>query len=133
MWRYYSKQLSKILLFHLQIMIEFAYILVQAVIYGVLVYAMIGFEWTVTKFFWNLFFTLFTFLYFTFFGMMTVAITPNQTIAVVVSSFFYVMWNLFSGYFLPRVVSMCEPYPITYKLSNVTRTAKSIFEIAVRN
>ncbi|KAE8056426.1 hypothetical protein FH972_013201 [Carpinus fangiana] len=86
-----------------QLMIELAYNLVQAVIYGGLVYAMIGFEWTVTKFFWNLFFTFFTFLYFTFFGMMTVAITPNQTIAVVVSSFFYALWNLFSGYFLPRV------------------------------
>lgn len=114
-------------------MIELAYIIVQAVIYGGLVYAMIGFEWTVTKFFWNLFFTFLTFLYFTFFGMMTVAITPNQTIAVVIAAFFYAVWNLFSGYFLPRLVSMCEPYPIIYKLSNVIRTDKRMFGIALIN
>ncbi|GLT60903.1 hypothetical protein SLA2020_336430 [Shorea laevis] len=56
------------------LVIEFAYILVQAVIYGGMVYAVIGYERTVTKFLWNLFFT-----FFTFFGMMTMAITPNKT------------------------------------------------------
>ncbi|XP_062165227.1 pleiotropic drug resistance protein 1-like [Alnus glutinosa] len=86
-----------------QLTIEVAYILIQAVIYGGMIYAMIGYEWTVTKFFWNLFFTFFTFLYFTFFGMMTVAITPNQNIAAVVASSFYGIWNLFSGYVLPRM------------------------------
>ncbi|XP_062165228.1 pleiotropic drug resistance protein 1-like isoform X1 [Alnus glutinosa] len=86
-----------------QLMVELTYVLVQAIIYGGMIYAMIGFEWTVTKFFCNLFFTYFTFLYFTFFGMMTVAITPNQNIAAVVASSFYSMWNLFSGFFLPRM------------------------------
>ncbi|GLT60907.1 hypothetical protein SLA2020_336470 [Shorea laevis] len=77
-----------------QLVIEFAYILVQAIIYGGMVYSMIGYERTVTKFLWNLFFTFFTFLYFTFFGMMTMAITPNQNIAAVVAACFYGMWNL---------------------------------------
>ncbi|XP_022755319.1 ABC transporter G family member 39-like isoform X2 [Durio zibethinus] len=85
-----------------QVVIELPYILIQTVIYGVIVYAMIGFEWTPTKFFWYLFFMYFTFLYFTFYGMMTVAVTPNHNIAAIVSSAFYALWNLFSGFIVPR-------------------------------
>ncbi|KAM4100328.1 hypothetical protein ACB094_05G059900 [Castanea mollissima] len=43
----------------------------------VLLYVLIGFEWTAAKFFWYLFFTYFSLLYFTFYGMMIVAVTPN--------------------------------------------------------
>ncbi|KAG5540636.1 hypothetical protein RHGRI_020757 [Rhododendron griersonianum] len=35
-----------------QVVIELPYIFVQSVIYGVIVYSMIGFEWTAAKFFW---------------------------------------------------------------------------------
>ncbi|PKI62060.1 hypothetical protein CRG98_017433 [Punica granatum] len=85
-----------------QVLIEIPYILVQAVTYGVLVYAMMGFEWTVVKFFWFLFFMYFTLLYFTFYGMMAVAVTPNYHIASIVSGAFYGLWNLFSGFIIPR-------------------------------
>ncbi|KAL6344933.1 hypothetical protein AAG906_006696 [Vitis piasezkii] len=61
-------------------------------------------QWTVTKFFWYLFFMYFTFLYFTFYGMMAVAITPNQHISGIVSSAFYGLWNLFSGFIIPHTV-----------------------------
>ncbi|KAF8365228.1 hypothetical protein HHK36_032760 [Tetracentron sinense] len=84
------------------VMIEIPYIFVQALVYGVIVYAMIGFEWTVAKFCWNIFFMYFTLLYFTFYGMMTVAVTPNQNIAAIVSAAFYGLWNLFSGFIIPR-------------------------------
>ncbi|KAB5564919.1 hypothetical protein DKX38_004973 [Salix brachista] len=85
-----------------QILIELPYILTQSLVYGLIVYAMIGFEWTAAKFFWYLFFMFFTLLYFTFYGMMTVAATPNQHIASIVSSAFYSVWNLFSGFIIPR-------------------------------
>ncbi|XP_021277326.1 pleiotropic drug resistance protein 1-like isoform X14 [Herrania umbratica] len=85
-----------------QVVVELPYVLVQTVIYGVIVYAMIGFEWTAAKFFWYLFFMYFTFLYFTFYGMMTVAVTPNHNIAAIVSSAFFALWNLFSGFIIPR-------------------------------
>ncbi|PHT67077.1 Pleiotropic drug resistance protein 1 [Capsicum annuum] len=85
-----------------QAFIELPYVFAQAVTYGVIVYAMIGFEWTVTKFFWNLFFMYFTLLYFTFYGMMTIAVTPNQNVAQIVSTFCSSMWNLFSGFIVPR-------------------------------
>jgi hypothetical protein len=87
-----------------QVIIELPYALVQSIIYGVIVYSMIGFEWTAAKFFWYLFFGYFTLLYFTFYGMMAVGITPNHHIASIVSAAFYLIWNLFSGFIVPRPV-----------------------------
>ncbi|KAK4800075.1 hypothetical protein SAY86_025440 [Trapa natans] len=86
-----------------QVLIEIPYILVQALTYGVIVYAMIGFEWTVAKFFWYIFYMYFTLLYFTFYGIMSVAITPNQDIALITSGAFYALWNLFSGFVVSRM------------------------------
>ncbi|XP_061343431.1 pleiotropic drug resistance protein 1-like isoform X2 [Gastrolobium bilobum] len=85
-----------------QVLIELPYALVQTVVYGIIIYGMIGFEWTVAKFFWYIFFVYFTFLYFTLYGMMSVALTPNQHISFVISSAFYSVWNLFSGFVVPR-------------------------------
>ncbi|KAL6842534.1 hypothetical protein ACP4OV_027378 [Aristida adscensionis] len=85
-----------------QVVIELPYALVQAIIYSLIVYSMIGFEWTAAKFFWYLFFGYFTLLYFTFYGMMAVGLTPNYHIASIVSSAFYAIWNLFSGFIIPR-------------------------------
>ncbi|KAF7843300.1 pleiotropic drug resistance protein 1-like [Senna tora] len=85
-----------------QVLIELPYIFVQAVTYGVIVYAMIGFEWSAEKFFWYLFFMYFTLLYFTFYGMMSVAVTPNHHVASIVAAAFYAIWNLFSGFVVPR-------------------------------
>ncbi|KAF3618071.1 Pleiotropic drug resistance protein 3 [Capsicum annuum] len=88
-----------------QVMIELPYLFIQTIIYGVIVYAMVGFEWTVTKFFWYLFFMYFTLLYFTLYGMMTVAVSPNHSIAAIIASAFYAMWNLFCGVVVPKTVS----------------------------
>ncbi|XP_043711176.1 pleiotropic drug resistance protein 1-like isoform X2 [Telopea speciosissima] len=86
-----------------QVIIELPYIFMQAIIYGVIVYSMIGFHWTVAKFLWYLFFMYFTLLYFTFYGMMAVAMTPNQYIASIVSTGFYSLWNIFAGFIIPRM------------------------------
>ncbi|KAG8051399.1 hypothetical protein GUJ93_ZPchr0001g31074 [Zizania palustris] len=85
-----------------QVVIELPYTLAQATLYGIIVYAMISFEWTAAKFFWYLFFMYFTLLYFTYYGMMAVGITPNYHIASIVSAAFYAIWNLFSGFIIPR-------------------------------
>ncbi|XP_026389740.1 pleiotropic drug resistance protein 1-like [Papaver somniferum] len=85
-----------------QVVIEIPYILLQSLVYGVIVYAMIGFEWTAAKFFWYIFYMFFTLCYFTFYGMMTVAVTPNETIASIIGAAFYGLWNLFSGFIVPR-------------------------------
>ncbi|XP_058751871.1 pleiotropic drug resistance protein 1-like [Vicia villosa] len=85
-----------------QILVEIPYIFAQTVVYGAIVYAMIGFDWTAEKFFWYLFFMFFTLLYFTFYGMMAVAVTPNHHVASIVAAAFYAVWNLFSGFVVAR-------------------------------
>ncbi|XP_059293144.1 pleiotropic drug resistance protein 1 [Lycium ferocissimum] len=85
-----------------QVFIEIPYVFAQAIFYGIIVYAMIGFEWDAGKFFWYMFIMYTTLLYFTFYGMMTVAVTPNQNVASIVAAFFYAIWNLFSGFIVPR-------------------------------
>ncbi|XP_057537389.1 ABC transporter G family member 32 isoform X1 [Amaranthus tricolor] len=84
-----------------QVAIEFPYLLGQTIIYAVIFYAMASFEWTALKFVWYIFFTYFTVLYFTFFGMMTTAITPNHNVASIIAAPFYMLWNLFSGLMIP--------------------------------
>ncbi|XP_051135572.1 pleiotropic drug resistance protein 1-like isoform X2 [Andrographis paniculata] len=85
-----------------QAVIEVPYAFAQAIIYGTIVYAMIGFEWTAGKYFWYIFFMFFTLLYFIFYGMMAVAVTPNPHIANIISYSFYALWNLFSGFLISR-------------------------------
>ncbi|KAG5248716.1 pleiotropic drug resistance protein [Salix suchowensis] len=84
-----------------QVVIEFPYLLAQAVAYSIIVYSMIGFEWTVAKFSWYLFYTISTLFQFTFFGMMAVGVTPNHHMSTIISSAFYAVWNLFSGFMVP--------------------------------
>ncbi|KAG5540657.1 hypothetical protein RHGRI_020777 [Rhododendron griersonianum] len=89
----------------MQVVIELPYILVQTVTYGAIAYTMIGFEWKVAKFFWYLFFMYCTLVYYTYYEMMTVAVTPNLNIASIIASSFYSIWNLFSGFIIPKTVS----------------------------
>ena len=108
----------------MQVVIELPYIFVQTIIYGVIVYAMVGFDWTAAKFFWYLFFMYFTLLYFTFYGMMAVAVTPNHNIAAIVSSAFYLIWNLFSGFIIPKSVSFANALTFSYRMRSELMTQK---------
>ncbi|XP_051131702.1 ABC transporter G family member 31 [Andrographis paniculata] len=83
-------------------LVEIPYILVQTVIYSIITYFMINFERTPGKFFMYAVFMFLTFTYFTFYGMMVVGLTPNQHFAAVVSSAFYSLWNLLSGFLIPK-------------------------------
>jgi ABC-type multidrug transport system ATPase subunit/ABC-type multidrug transport system permease subunit len=85
-----------------QVFTEIPYVLVQAMYYSVIVYAMVNFEWTVAKFFWFFFINFFSFLYFTYYGMMTISITPNHQVAAIFAAAFYSLFNLFSGFFIPK-------------------------------
>ncbi|XP_031487459.1 ABC transporter G family member 42-like [Nymphaea colorata] len=85
-----------------QVIVEIPYALFQALYYTIIVYAMMSFEWTAPKVLWFFFITLFTFLYFTYYGMMTVAMTPNHEVAAIFAAAFYSVFNLFSGFFIPR-------------------------------
>jgi hypothetical protein len=69
---------------------------------------MVAFPWKVEKFFWFVFVSFFSFLYFTYYGMMTVSITPNHQVASIFAAAFYGVFNLFSGFFIPKPVSTSQ-------------------------
>ncbi|KAI0523961.1 hypothetical protein KFK09_003325 [Dendrobium nobile] len=85
-----------------QVVVEQPYLLTQSLLYTIIVFLMIGFEWTAAKVFWYMFFTYSTLSYYTYYGMMTVGLTPNQSIAAIVAAAFYSIWNIFSGFLIPR-------------------------------
>ncbi|GAQ78767.1 pleiotropic drug resistance protein [Klebsormidium nitens] len=82
--------------------IEFPYVIVQSIIYSLITYSLIHFEWTAVKFFWYVLFMFLTLMLFTFYGMMAVAITPNVQLAAVLSSSMYSVWNLFCGFLITQ-------------------------------
>lgn len=85
-----------------QVIAEIPYVFVQTAYYSLIVYALVSFQWTAAKFFWFFFVSFFSFLYFTYYGMMTVSITPNHQVASIFAAAFYAVFNLFSGFFIPR-------------------------------
>ncbi|KAF6148984.1 hypothetical protein GIB67_002984 [Kingdonia uniflora] len=85
-----------------QVVTEIPYVFLQTTYYTLIVYAMVCFEWTLVKFSWFFFVTFFSFLYFTYYGMMTVSLTPNHQIAAIFAAAFYSLFQLFSGFFIPR-------------------------------
>ncbi|KAM0913297.1 hypothetical protein ACQ4PT_012244 [Festuca glaucescens] len=85
-----------------QVAIEFPYMLVQVAIFASIVYPMIGFQMTAGKFFWFVLYMVLSFMYYTLYGMMTVALTPNIEIAAGLSFVIFIFWNLFSGFIIGR-------------------------------
>ncbi|KAJ0890826.1 putative ABC-type xenobiotic transporter [Helianthus annuus] len=85
-----------------QVFVEIPYVLLQTIYYTAIVYTMVSFEWTTAKFFWMFFINFFSFLYFTYYGMMTVSITPNEQVAAIFAAGFYLLFNIFSGFYIPR-------------------------------
>jgi len=89
----------------MQVAVEIMYNTIQTGVYTLILYSMIGYDWTVVKFFWFYYYMLTCFVYFTLYGMMLVALTPNYQIAGICLSFFLSFWNLFSGFLIPRPVN----------------------------
>uniref|UniRef100_A0A0D9YR87 ABC transporter domain-containing protein n=1 Tax=Oryza glumipatula TaxID=40148 RepID=A0A0D9YR87_9ORYZ len=85
-----------------QASVEFIYNIIQGILYTVIIYAMIGYDWKASKFFYFLFFIVSSFNYFTFFGMMLVACTPSALLANILITFALPLWNLFAGFLIFR-------------------------------
>ncbi|WOL16537.1 hypothetical protein Cni_G25324 [Canna indica] len=83
-------------------LVEVPYILAQTVIFGVITFFMVNYERNLAKFVLYLLFLFLTLMYFTFYGMMAVGLTPTQHLAAVISSAFYSLWNLLSGFLIPQ-------------------------------
>ena len=92
-----------------QVAIETIYVLIQTFVYSMLLYSMIGYDWTAEKFLYFYYFIFMCFTYFSMYGMMVVALTPGHQIAAIVMSFFLSFWNLFSGFLIPRPVCDLKP------------------------
>ncbi|KAJ3692072.1 hypothetical protein LUZ60_012422 [Juncus effusus] len=85
-----------------QVVMEIPYVFIQGLYYTAIVYSMMSFQWTAAKFCWFFFVSFFSFLYFTYYGMMAVSLSPNHEIAAIFAATFYSLFNLFSGFFIPR-------------------------------
>lgn len=84
--------------------IETIYVAIRTIIYTLLLYSMVGFEWEASKFFYFYYFMFMCFTYFSMFGMMVAALTPNPQIAAIIMPFFFTSWKLFAGFLIPRLV-----------------------------
>ncbi|KAK8366846.1 hypothetical protein V6Z11_A02G144100 [Gossypium hirsutum] len=85
-----------------QVLVEIPYLLTLAIIYVIITYPMIGYEWSAYKLFWALYSMFCTLLYFNYLGMLLVSLTPNIQVASIVASSAYTMLNLFAGFIIPK-------------------------------
>lgn len=81
-------------------MAELPYLTTQTILYTVIVYFMIGFDITARKFFEFLIIEWLVLNVFTYFGIMSVYLTPILPLASVMGGFFYSLWNLFAGFLI---------------------------------
>lgn len=87
-----------------QVAIEIIYSATQCLVYTLILYSMIGFEWNIGKIFWFYYYVLMCLVYFTAYGMMGVALTPGHQIGAIFMYFFCCFWALFCGFIIPREV-----------------------------
>ncbi|CAI7754317.1 unnamed protein product [Closterium sp. NIES-53] len=83
-------------------LIELPYVLVQTFLYCIITYALVQFEWTAGKFWWYFLFMFITLFCFVMYGLLAISITPNEQLAMLLSSFFVPFWNLLCGFIVPR-------------------------------
>lgn len=91
--------------FFLQVIIEIPYIFVLTIAFTAITYPMIGYYWSAYKVFWYIYSMFCTLLYFNYLGMMLIAITPSFSVAAILQSSFYTIFNLLAGFLIPRPVS----------------------------
>lgn len=65
-------------------------------------YFMIRFQYDAAKYFWYLFFIGLSLTFFSYYGMMSVVVSPNLQIAVVSTSSFYAIWFIFAGFMITK-------------------------------
>ncbi|RZC48744.1 hypothetical protein C5167_017175 [Papaver somniferum] len=85
-----------------QVVVEIPYLFIESVLYVIIAYPMVGYISSPYKIFWSFYAMFCTLLYFNYFGMLLVSITPNIQVAAISSSTFYTMQSLFSGFPIPK-------------------------------
>ncbi|KAI8531783.1 hypothetical protein RHMOL_Rhmol11G0162400 [Rhododendron molle] len=85
-----------------QVTVEIPYILAQAIAFVIITYPTIGYYWSICKVLWYFYIVLCTFMYFTFLGMLLMAMTPELHIATILQAPLFSTCLLFSGFFIPQ-------------------------------
>ncbi|WZZ01554.1 hypothetical protein YC2023_073882 [Brassica napus] len=85
-----------------QVIIEIPYTMAKACIVSTIVYGMIGYEWTASKFLLYTFFNFITIIYYIYTGFMLIAVSPNQETAAILNGIISTTLNVFSGFTIPR-------------------------------
>lgn len=95
----------------MQIGVEIPYMLIQVFIFSSIVYPMVGFQLTITKFFWFVLYMILSFTDYTLYGMMAVALTPNIEIDAGLSFLIFMIMECLlwlhcrkKGFFFPSSV-----------------------------
>ncbi|KAG0455169.1 hypothetical protein HPP92_024461 [Vanilla planifolia] len=87
-----------------QVMVEMPYVLFQATYFSLIIYSMMSFQWTAMKFLFFFIISFLSFLYFTYFGMLAMALSPNMQAAAILSSSFFILFTLLSGFIIPKPI-----------------------------
>ncbi|KAI4322386.1 hypothetical protein L6164_022088 [Bauhinia variegata] len=85
-----------------QLAIEMIYVSIQSIVFVLLLYSMIGYNWDAGKFFYFYYFIFMCMTYYSLFGMAVTALTPGQQFGAILMVFFFTFWNLFCGFVIPR-------------------------------
>ncbi|CAM8923252.1 unnamed protein product [Rhodiola kirilowii] len=85
-----------------QVVVEIPYMLTMSMLFFLITYPLIGFDWTTSKVFWYIYAIFSALLYFSYIGMVLVALTPNFQIAAIISSACYTIFSLFTGFIIPQ-------------------------------
>ncbi|CAM6129919.1 unnamed protein product [Calypogeia fissa] len=93
-----------------QCVIELPYVFTSSVLYSSLSYTLIKMYWKADKFFWYLYFVFCSQITFSYWGMMTVSLTPTPQLATILGGCFYNIWSFFSGFFIPH-----PKFPVWWK------------------
>ncbi|GAY65525.1 hypothetical protein CUMW_241790 [Citrus unshiu] len=87
-----------------QVTVEIPYLLIQAALYVIITYPMIGFYASAYKIFWNFYGMFCSMMSFSYLGLLLVALTPNVMAASILFSAFYTTYNLFAGFVIPQPI-----------------------------
>nr|XP_043619509.1 pleiotropic drug resistance protein 3-like isoform X2 [Erigeron canadensis] len=85
-----------------QVTIEVPYLFGQSLVFFCITYPMIGYDWSAYKVFCYFYAFLSTLMFFTYLGMLMVAMTPSFPVAAILQSAFYTILNLFGGFLIPE-------------------------------
>ncbi|PNH11224.1 Pleiotropic drug resistance protein 6, partial [Tetrabaena socialis] len=81
---------------------ELPFLFVQSVVYVVIVYCTVHFEFTAAKMMWFWLYLWLDLMLFTFMGVAAMNIAPNMPAATAGCSFLILLWNLFCGFLIYR-------------------------------